>query len=332
VKPIKVCLISLKSYPLFTKNSTAYFGGAEVQISLIARELAKDKRFRVSLITSNYGQPPVVERGRLTLYKTKLFDLPTILKTANADIYVERTVNPKVLLVGWWCRLFKKKFVYMMAHDWDSNYSGLKLADLIIAQHHQQKLALIKKFKLKSLVISPIIKTPNSKKITKGKFILWVGRADAWKNPLKFLDLARHHPQEKFVMVCRQGKDKNLFNLVKNQAESLTNIDFFPAVPAEKISTFFLQAKILVNTSTAEGFPNAFLQAGASKTPVLSFKVNPDNYLNNYRCGLVGRKQFKELLDKPARVKTMGQNHYQYIKKYHSLKNLEPFKQTLYKL
>src|SRR3989344_232526 len=116
MKPVKICFISLNSYPLFIKNSMDYFGGAEVQMSLIAQELAKDKRFRVSLITGDYGQPPIIKQGRLTLLKTKLIDFLTVLKTIDADIYVERTINPKVFLVGWRCRLFKKKFIYIVGH------------------------------------------------------------------------------------------------------------------------------------------------------------------------------------------------------------------------
>jgi len=332
VKPIKVCFISLKSYPLFVKNSLDYFGGAEVQMSLIARELAKDKRFGVSLITGDYSQPPIIKQGRVTLLKTKLIDFLTVLKTVDADVYVERTINPKVLLVGWWCRLFKKKFAYMVAHDWDCAYFRLKLANLIIAQHQLQSFALKQNLKLKSLVMPSLIKMKTEEKTLRRQYILWVGRADKWKNPLKFLDLARHYSQEKFVMICRQGKNKALFNLVKNQAKSLTNLSFVPAVSAEKISTFFLQAKILVNTSTAEGFPNTFLQAGAARTPVLSFKVNPDSYIIRYQCGLIGDKRLKEILNNPAGLKTMGRNHYDYVKKYHGLKNIDILKQGLLNL
>ena len=61
--------MSLHGYPLFVKNSSGYFGGAELQISLIVKELIKDKRFKVSLITGDYGQPNVVKMGRLTIYK-----------------------------------------------------------------------------------------------------------------------------------------------------------------------------------------------------------------------------------------------------------------------
>ena len=317
MKPVKICFISLNSYPLFNKNSLDYFGGAEVQISLITQALAKDKHFAVSLITGNYGQPPIFTRGRLKIYKTRLWDFLKILKTVNADIFVERTINPKVFLVGWWCRLFKKKFVYMAAHDWDCSYSGLKLAHLIFTQHQQQSAALKKNLNLSSIMMPPLVKIGPAQKPLERKYILWVGRADDWKRPLDFINLVRRNPQEKFVMICRPGKVKLKINL--------PNLIFIPAVPATKILDYFRQAKIFVNTSNAEGFPNTFLQAGAAKTPVLSFRVNPDNYLNKYHCGQVGQKLFQ-----PG--KDMGQNHYRYVKKYHGLKNLEIFKQTLCRL
>lgn len=320
MKPIKICFNSLRSYPLFESDSLSYFGGAEVQISLLARQLAKDKNLNVSLITGDYGQPTIIKFGRLTIYKTKLFDFLFLLKKINADVYVERTINPKIMLVALFCRLFHKKFIYMVAHDWDLKHKIINLADLIITQHNQQKISL----KYKSLLMPSLIKNPFFKKISKRKFILWVGRADAWKKPLDFIHLASHYPKEKFVMICRPGK--------VDLPPALPNLKIIPAVAPSKIIDFFSQAKILVNTSIAEGFPNTFLQAGITKTPVLSFQVNPENYLNRYRCGLVGRNRFEQLLKNPSRLKVFGQNHFNYVVKYHSLKNAEIVKQALYKL
>lgn len=283
-------------------------------MSLIAQELAKDSQFQVSLITGNYGQPAIINHGRLSLYKTNLFNFLHLLKRVDADVYVERTINPKIILLGLWCKLFKKKFIYMVAHDWDLNHRVIKLADLIITQHQQQNAAL----NGHSLVMPPLMEIIKNKKSFQRQYVLWVGRADNWKRPADFIRLARRYPQEKFVMICRPGR-------IKFSPPPLPNLKFFSTVPFPAISHFFAQAKVLVNTSTAEGFPNTFLQAGAAKTPVLSFRVNPDHYLTQYRCGRVGRLLVR--LDKD-----MGQNHYRYVKKFHSLKNIELLKRALYKL
>ena len=153
MEPIKVCFISLRSYPLFSKKSFDYFGGAEVQMSLIAKALAKDKKFQVSVIVGDYGQKTAVKQNRLTLYRSfkhgRFFPFEVgrffqLLKKIKADIYVERTINPKILLVYLFCRLFKKKFVYMVAHDWDLNHRIIKLADSIITQTSNQQKKLLK--------------------------------------------------------------------------------------------------------------------------------------------------------------------------------------------
>ena len=103
-------------------------------------------------------------------------------------------------------------------------------------------------------------------------------------------------------------------------------------MPLEKTDKFFRQAKVLVNTSVAEGWPNTFLQAGAAGTPVLSFQVNPDNYLTKFNCGFIGQNQFKQILNNPRQLKTRGQNHLNYVKRYHGLANLKLLKQILYRL
>ena len=343
---IKICFISLNSYPLFVNRSTEYFGGAEVQMSLIAKELAKDSRFEVSVITGDYGQKKVISKKGLKIYKTKVNPVYffKVLRQTKADVYVERTANIKVALVSLFCKLFKKKFVYMMAHDWDVDskwlyYFGLKSADLIIAQTQDQKLKLKRGFNLNSVVMASVIKPTSNRRPKKREYILWVGRADTWKRPMSFIGLAEKLPNLKLVMICRQENDSNLFKKVKKQAEKLPNLKLVSAVPIEKIVDFFAKAKVLVNTSSAEGFPNTFLQAGTTKTPILSLKVSPDQYFDKYNCGFTANDEQKQMvklcrkmLKKPRLLKTMGQNHYNYVKKNHGFKNIDIFKTNSVKL
>ena len=62
MKPVKICFISLRSFPLFARKSMEYFGGAEVQISSIAKFLAQDKKFQVSIVVGDYGQTKTVKQ------------------------------------------------------------------------------------------------------------------------------------------------------------------------------------------------------------------------------------------------------------------------------
>lgn len=315
---IKICFISLNINPLYQKNSTGYFGGAEVQMSLLAKELTKDKRFAVSIIARKNGPK---------IYQTNLFNFFSVLKKVDADVYVERTINPKIVLDYLYCRFYKKKFIYMIAHDWDVQHWSIMLADLVITQTAAQQKKL--KAKTKSLVLPSLAYLP---KCSGNKFkenILWVGRADSWKNPLAFIDIVKKNPREKFTMICRRGINRKLFKAVVYKAKILTNLKFIPAVAFDKVGTFFHEAKLLVNTSTAEGFPNTFLQAGLARTPIWSLTVNPDNYLNKFNCGFVGSKNLSAILKNSLTLQKMGRNHFEYVTQHHRHNQINQFKKAI---
>lgn len=338
VKPVKICFISLRSYPLLVKNSLDYFGGAEVQISLIAKALAKNNKFKINIVVGDYGQKAIINKNHLALHRSfkhgRFFPFEIIrffllLKKINADIYVERTMNVKVGLVALFCRLFGKKFIYMIAHDWDCqkdfrHYLGLKLANLIVAQTKYQQKYLLKNWRLSSFIFPSII---NGNKIRKQKnknCLLWVGRAEKWKQPEIFIKLASSFPQQKFVMICRQGNDPFYYQKLFSQLQPLPNLEFFNDIPFSKINDFFRQAKIFVNTSSNEGFPNTFLQAGLNQVPILSLITNPDKFIELYQCGLVAKNSYQKLVDNcqkllnfPRLANSFGKHNLNYVNSRH---------------
>jgi glycosyltransferase involved in cell wall biosynthesis len=357
----KICFISLNSFPLFLNHSTGYFGGAEVQISLLAKRLGKDKRFEVSLIAGDYRQKRVVKKEGVTIYRCfskndfgflSIFQFINTLKEVGADIYVDRTMNPKLGLMSIFGKISKKKIVYMVAHDWDCSFKfkdylrgpfkwlyfwGIKHVNLIISQKEEQRKALRKNFKLNSLVIKSIVRPNRLNKIRKN--VLWVGRADRWKQPEKMIELASKIKKERVIMICRQGDNLSYFNILKKLVSSQPNISLLPVVPFNEIDQYFASAKVLINTSEAEGFSNTFLQAGMSKVPVISLNVNPDKYLNKFNCGVYAKNDFnylvretRQLLSNSSLRKKIGLNHYSYVKKHHAMENVEEFKQEMIKL
>ena len=62
-------------------------------------------------------------------------------------------------------------------------------------------------------------------------------------------------------------------------------------------------ARALLNTSVAEGFPNAFLEAWALGTPVISLFVDPANLIRTHRLGYVCDGNMDMLLDLLQREK-----------------------------
>ena len=63
----KLCIVSPYAYPLFNPAyRKSHFGGWEVRVSLIAKELAKYERFDVSMIVWDHGQPHTEYRNGVT--------------------------------------------------------------------------------------------------------------------------------------------------------------------------------------------------------------------------------------------------------------------------
>jgi glycosyltransferase involved in cell wall biosynthesis len=61
------------------------------------------------------------------------------------------------------------------------------------------------------------------------------------------------------------------FAEMKRKAAALPNVQFHGVVPYHEIGKFFERARVLVNTSETEGFPNTFLQAWSHGAPVVTF-------------------------------------------------------------
>ncbi len=67
-RQLKVCLLSLYSYPLFNPACVSPFGGSEVRVSLIAKELAKFSDLDINMVVFDHGQPRREQRCGVTLH------------------------------------------------------------------------------------------------------------------------------------------------------------------------------------------------------------------------------------------------------------------------
>ncbi|MBW2978003.1 glycosyltransferase family 4 protein [Candidatus Woesearchaeota archaeon] len=355
-KGIKICFVSTFAYPLFNPKCKRTFGGSEVQMYLIAKELAKDKKFDVNFIVADFGQRktekyfdvkvhksyPVAKkiinyiRGPFVLYK--------VLRKINPDFVIQRSAAPETGICAFYCKKYNKKFIYSIAHEIDINgefaakgifgkmYNyGLNRTDYIIAQNYGQ-IKLLNRWKNKIIRNIKVVKSGyeiETMKIKVKEFVLWIGRSDKWKRPDIFLDLAEDFPYEKFIMVLPKSSQKKFWKNVSKRAKNIENVEFFENVSFNKINEYFKKAKVFVNTSKYEGFPNTFVQAAKNKTPILSLNVNPDNFLNKYKCGFVCNDNFNlmknklDLLLKNKRIyNAFSKNAFDYAKKKHNIKKI----------
>ena len=85
------------------------------------------------------------------------------------------------------------------------------------------------------------------------------------------------------------------FNVIAEEARQIPNLNFNGYLPIGKVEQFFLKAKLFVNTSSYEGFPNSFLQAWQKGIPVVSF-VDPDSLISRNRLG-ISVNSFDEMIN-----------------------------------
>ncbi len=364
-KKIKVCFISIKAYPLFNsaKRDIA-FGGAEVQMYQLAKKMAEDENFKVSFVVGDFSQPEEELFRNVRVVKSmnlkRQFGLLSgileqlkfwlVLKKSVADVYIQRAIGVETFIVAFFCRLHGKKFIYMIANRPDVDRSfrknhwligwfyekGLKMADIIIAQNIDQQKLLKKNFHKKSFLIKNSFNLTNKNEKEVKKWILWVSNSRKQKNPVIFLRLAKDFPDEKFLMIMPPN-DIKLWKQTYQEAKAIKNLVFIEKVPFYKIDKYFKQAKIFVNTSFYEGFPNTFIQAAMFGAPILSFLVNPDNFINNYQCGFVAegnydkmKVQLEELIKNKELWKNFSKNACSYVKEEHDIeRNMEKIKKII---
>jgi len=351
-----------KAYPLFNPNVEAVFGGAEVDLYYLATELAKDDSFTVSFITADYGQEPVETIEAVRIFKSLNFNqnpltgalkIWRVMKKANADIYLLKTASPGTPLAAFFCLTHKRNFFYRAASsaECDGSYLAehsvlgrlftwsLHKAGLVFTQNETDKNNLAETAGVSAITI------PNGHRLTELKqarrdTILWVGRSAAVKRPDLFLQLADKMPDEKFTFICQRATgDKNYDQLVTH-AQAVKNLEFIERVPFGRVESYFARAKVFVNTSDSEGFANTFIQACKCATPILSLSVNPDGFLDKYKCGLCAEKTWEKfvsqckMLTEPAKIKEFGQNGRRYVEEHHNVAKIverykKLFRQTI---
>jgi glycosyltransferase involved in cell wall biosynthesis len=348
----KVCFLQLKAYAAFSLNNKTSIGGTQIQLVKLAKELAK-RDFGVFFVVGDFGQKNVEIYDNITIYKTAslkrtpwhLFAAPFLiwkcLKASDADIYITSAAGAETGILALFCKIYKKKMVYRIAHEIDCNGEfikqhwlvgkmflfGLHVASTIIAQTKTQRKFLEKTHGLNSIVIRNFLDIDTPNLVTKKNIILWVGRCEKSKNPLLFLNLAEIFPKENFTMIApRQNHQPQLFEQVLSQTSSIKNLNFIEFVPPNKIQEYFEHSKVFIGTSESEGFPNTYLEACSAGTPIISYRVNPDNFINKNGLGYIANGNFAEMVSSLSKLLTdhedwqkKSENAHRYVKKNHDL-------------
>ncbi len=233
----------------------------------------------------------------------------TVVRSAKAPLL--ETASPGVPLVASFCKLHRRVFIYRTAHqdECDGTYlkqhpllgrmftRALQRADVVFAQNQSDADNLKSLHGIDASAVPNAHRLPDLIEEPDRDAILWVARSAAFKQPEVFLDLAKRFPDEKFVMICQRATEDSNYELLQRHAAEISNLEFIPRVPFHETDSYFQRARVFVNTSVSEGFPNTFIQAGKCATAILSLNVNPDGFLDRYDCGQCCNGNVDELVE-----------------------------------
>ncbi len=359
---MNVTLVALFAYKLFDPDEPRQFGGAELQLLLLSKEIARKHGVTVQLITRGRGPYRYFKQDGIHVYKLPyyqsrwkrsflgIFDILRALFSLKTDIYVQRGRGLETGLTAFVAQWKKKPFLFMSAHMWDIDGSmskaegcivsqtylyGLKRASFITTQSNEQKALLKQRHQRDSVVIQSAHQIPETIPEDKSG-VLWIGRCEPWKNPELYLSLAEKIPDRRFTMVCPKTTFEEKYERLVAWAEKLTNVDFLPGVTFDETEKLFECHQLFVNTSLQEGFPNTFVQALKWGTPVVSLNVDPDGFLHAHEMGVCNQGDFEKmtesvhvLLSDAANWSEYSRNARQYAIQNHDLKTIS---ETFYKI
>ena len=348
-----ICFVadSKVTLDLLMGNTASKVGGAEVQQTILASALA-GIGYPISFIVPDCGQAAkVVTREGIALIKTRkprgirglhfpdeIARLYGAMKLADADIYYQRTGCALTGIAGLVCSLLRKPFVFSIASNMDLDgissrelkphyrllyHRALRGADAIVAQTDDQVVLLKKLWDRDSSLIRSTFSRPVGEPIGQ-EYVLWVGNFREVKRPEMFLELASRIPERKFVMVGgpRTGEEP-LFKEIKSRAQAIPNLEVTGAVPYSEVGSYFSKAIILVNTSSAEGFPNTYVQAWCRGVPVVGI-FDADSLISRYglgrRCGTLDELMaaVREFVENEALCREASERCLAYVEEHHS--------------
>ncbi len=356
---IRLTFVSTLAYNYFFPGKVKQAGG-QTRIYNLARAFAKRPEYKVFCITGDFGQPDRMVKENVTLIKAPIDNplaLVQVLRTLislKSDLLLDFCASPRFGLYYLLKKTLGSKYIFFTGSDNDVNGGyktvenraydyfyrlGLRQADAIIAQVPLHKELLEKRWQLDShLVLSPYLDIQPKKAVAKDS-ILWVGRAAFYKRPELFVALAALYPRQKFVMICNKSSYDNGFmtDIVK-KISNMPNLEFHEYVAYPQMGKFYGRAKLLINTSDFEGFPNTFIEAAVNATPVLSLNSDPNNMFTFHGCGYKCDGDFdrmKGTLGKMLGDKTLlteqGQRIFDYAYRFHRIEKAVEQIDTIFK-
>ena len=337
MRPRKICVVAMDAYGLLSgEGDLKYIGGETVQHVLLARAW-RDMGHEVSMIAFDDGQGArrvvdgitiIAAHKRhagipgLRFFHPRASKLFSALMAADAEVYYQSPAGAYTGITAWFCRMTGRQFIFRVASDSDCEKEhsridlwrdrrlyeyGLRRADLVAAQTEYQARMLMENHRIEASVVNMLVEPPQrgAASVKKDIDVLWMGNLRSLKRPELVLELARQLPDVQFTLAggpCPFPWGYTYFDDVKAAAARLPNVSMPGGIRYTDSGEWFDRARIFLNTSSIEGFPNTFLQAWIRGVPVVSF-FDPDGLIRRLQLGQVAasvddmRESIRGLLD-----------------------------------
>jgi glycosyltransferase involved in cell wall biosynthesis len=299
-----ICFLAPTTWPILAgERSIPVVGGAELQQTVLATALAR-RGYRVSMICIDYGQQDgaIVDGVAVSnMHKPdegipvvrflhpRLTSLWGAMKRVDADVYYQRTAAAYTGFLAAFCRRYNRGSIYAGASDVDFlpgkqeislrrdralfEY-GLRNVDRIIVQNPVQQQRVREHYGRDARLIQNCLRAPEGARADRDGYILWVASLRPQKRPEVLLEMARGLPQHRFIMIGGPDQDRKseeYYRGIREAAHALPNVEVKGFVPFAEADRYFDGARLVLNTSAYEGFPNTFLQAWSRGVPTLAF-------------------------------------------------------------
>jgi glycosyltransferase involved in cell wall biosynthesis len=324
---MKFLFLSSHAHYALDPLSTYVSGGAELQVALLARELAQ-RGNEVTLAGGNTGQEnDKVLDGVRTLVGGKFHTGGLLDACLALPRIIELLLDSRpefVTVFGWtaWLYLlallrplfgYKLIFICGLDTEIDGTFSkkhgwrghlfelGVKLSDYRFAMSDYQSGLFSNQSLTHSLYRSLILPRKHPRSAQKSEDFLWIGRCQNIKRPHLFLDLAERLPDSHSTMICSR-EDIPLWEGIAARAKTLKNVTFLERVSYHSIQEYYDRAKLLVSTSEAEGVPNVMIQAAQGGAGIISLEMDPDGMIARFEAGFCAYGNFEALVTELERL------------------------------
>lgn len=313
---MKICFVGATNLAVLAPEYRQHtFGGEAVQQTLLALALAR-RGHEICMAVQDYGQPDGAAWNRVRVFKTyppggglpvlrfvhpRWTGMWSALARADAELYYVSEAGMQVGLVALFCRRFGRRFVFRTASDADCDPSrllvrfrrdrwlyafGLRRAGAVLVQSAAQSRSLARHYGLASRVADMLVEQPRTSG-ARDIDVLWTGSIRRVKRPDRMIELARKLPQAKIHMVGGAvSGEAALFQEFQHAAKACANVRVHGSLPYHDTNQLYDRARVVVNTSEVEGFPNSYLQAWIRGVPIVTL-IDPDGVIAREGLGIV---------------------------------------------